>query len=133
MKSFAQPLTLLLGVLLFATMFANAQKSTLSFASLYAKASVPAMKMYLIEREIPGLGKMTPEELKAASRKSCDALRTMGSNIEWVQSYVTGDKMFCIYRAENEDLIREHGKRGGFPVNKITEVTTIISPQTAER
>jgi hypothetical protein len=90
------------------------------------------MKTYLIERDIPGAGKFTPEQLKAISQKSCAVLKEMGPEIEWVQSYVTGDKIFCVYKAENEELIREHAKKGGFPANKITEVVTGISPATAE-
>ena len=90
------------------------------------------MKTYLIERDIPGAGKLTPEQLKSISQKSCSVLKEMGPQIEWIQSYVTGDKIFCVYKAENEELIREHAKKGGFPANKITEVSTGISPATAE-
>jgi hypothetical protein len=89
------------------------------------------MKTYLIERDKPGAGKFTPEQLKAISQKSCAVLKEMGPEIKWIQSYVTGDKIFCVYKAENEELIREH-KKGGFPANKITEVVTGISPATAE-
>ena len=90
------------------------------------------MKTYLIERDIPGAGKLTPEQLKSISQKSCGVLKEMGPQIEWIQSYVTGDKIFCVYKAQNEELIREHAKKGGFPANKITEVSTEISPATAE-
>lgn len=89
------------------------------------------MKTYLIEREIPGAGDFTPEQLKAISQKSCSVLDEMGPTIEWQHSYVTGDKIFCIYKAENEDLIREHAKKGGFPANNIIEVGSVISPATA--
>jgi hypothetical protein len=89
------------------------------------------MKMYVIEREIAGLGQFTPEQLKSASQTSCNVLKEMGSKIEWLQSYVTGNKMYCIYRAENEELIKEHAKKGGFPANSIVEVSGIISPATA--
>ncbi len=89
------------------------------------------MKTYLIEREIPGAGKFTPEELKGISQKSCGVLQKMGPQIEWIQSYVTGDKIYCIYKAENEELIKEHANKGGFPANKIVEVPSIISPATA--
>jgi len=89
------------------------------------------MKMYVIEREIAGLGQFTPEQLKSASQTSCGVLKEMGSKIEWIQSYVTGNKMYCIYRAENEELIKEHAKKGGFPANSIVEVSSIISPATA--
>lgn len=89
------------------------------------------MKTYLIEREIPDAGKLTPEQLKGISQASCTVLKEMGPKIEWVHSYVTGNKIFCIYKAENEDLIREHAKKGGFPANSITQVATVISPATA--
>ncbi|MFT3682872.1 MAG: DUF4242 domain-containing protein [Ferruginibacter sp.] len=90
------------------------------------------MKTYLIQRDIPNAGAFTADELKGISQKSCSVLAEMGTGIEWVQSYVTGDKIFCVYRAENEDLIREHGKKGGFPVTVITEIGSVISPATAK-
>ena len=90
------------------------------------------MKTYLIERDIPNAGKLTPEQLKSISQKSCSVLKEMGPDIQWIQSYVTGDKIFCVYKAENEDLIREHAKKGGFPANVITEISTTISPATAK-
>ena len=89
------------------------------------------MKTYLIEREIPNAGNLTPAQLKDIAVKSCEALQNLGPQIEWIHSYVTGDKIFCVYKAENEDLIRQHGKLGGFPVNVITESVAIISPATA--
>jgi hypothetical protein len=90
------------------------------------------MPKYVIEREIPGAGKMTPEELRAISQKSCNVLRNLGPEIEWHHSYVTGDKIYCVYSAPSEELIREHAKQGGFPANTISEVKTRISPSTAE-
>jgi hypothetical protein len=89
------------------------------------------MKTYLIERDIPNAGKLTSEQLKAISQKSCNVLQHMGPQIQWIHSYVTGDKIFCVYKAENEGLIREHAKEGGFPANVITEIATTISPATA--
>lgn len=89
------------------------------------------MKTYLIEREIAGAGDLTAEQLRAISQTSCAVLSELGPQIEWIHSYVTGDKIYCIYRAENEDLIREHARRGGFPANKILESRSIISPATA--
>ena len=89
------------------------------------------MKMYVIEREIPDLGKFTHEQLKNASQTSCGVLKSIGPKIEWVQSYVTGNKMYCIYRAESVELIKEHAQKGGFPANSIVEVSEIISPATA--
>jgi hypothetical protein len=89
------------------------------------------MKTYLIEREIPGAGKLTAEQLKGISQTSCSVLAGMGPKIEWIHSYVTADKIFCIYKAENEELIREHARKGGFPANLILEVPAIISTATA--
>ena len=90
------------------------------------------MKTYLIERDIPNAGKLTAEQLKAISQKSCSVLQNMGPQIQWIQSYVTGDKIYCVYIAPNEEMIREHATRGGFPANRISEVKTIIDPTTAE-
>ena len=90
------------------------------------------MPKYVIEREIPGAGKLSPEQLKGISQTSCDVLSSMGPQIQWVQSYVTGDKVYCVYIAPNEDLVREHASRGGFPANRISEVVTVIDPVTAE-
>ncbi len=88
--------------------------------------------MYVIEREMPGLGRMSPEELKAAAQKSCSVLHDLGPKITWLHSYVTGDKMYCVYLAPNEELVREHAKEGGFPANAVNEVKTIIDPKTAD-
>jgi Protein of unknown function (DUF4242) len=90
------------------------------------------MPKYVIEREIPGAGSMTPEQLQAASRKSNSVLQNLGPQIQWQQSYVTGDKLYCIYVAPNEEMIREHAKQGGFPANSISEIKAIIDPTTAE-
>ena len=90
------------------------------------------MPKYVIEREIPGAGDLGAEQLQAISQKSCDILRVMGPEIQWVHSYVTGNKIYCIYIAPNEAIIREHAARGGFPANRISEVKTVIDPTTAE-
>ena len=90
------------------------------------------MPKYVIEREIPGAGKLTPEQLKSISQTSCGVLRNMSPEINWVHSYVTDDKIYCIYQAPSEALIREHAKQGGFPANVITQVSAIIDPATAE-
>jgi hypothetical protein len=90
------------------------------------------MKSYIIEREIPDAGKFTAEQLKAISQTSCSVLKEMGPKIEWVHSYVAGNKIYCIYKAESIELIKEHAKKGGFPANKITEIANVISPATAE-
>ena len=90
------------------------------------------MPKYVIEREIPGAGKLSPQELQAISQKSCGVLSNLGPQINWVHSYVTGDKIYCIYIAPNEQMVREHAKQGGFPANKVSEITTVIDPTTAE-
>lgn len=90
------------------------------------------MPKYLIEREIPDAGALTPEELQGISAKSCGVLREMGPQIQWVESYVTDNKIYCVYIAPNEDLVREHAKQGGFPANKVSEIRRMIDPTTAE-
>ena len=89
------------------------------------------MHKYVIEREIPGAGKLTAADLQGISRKSCGVLKEMGPQIQWVESYVTDDKVYCVYIAASEDLVREHAKRGGFPANRISLVRTTIDPTTA--
>jgi len=90
------------------------------------------MPKYVIEREIPGVGELTPDQLQAISQKSCAVLSSLGPQIQWVESYVVNDKIYCVYIAPNEDLIREHARQGGFPANRISEVRAIINPTTAE-
>ncbi len=100
-----------------------------------AQQSVPQnqkeMKTYVIERNIPGAGQFTAEKLKDISKTSCSVLKDMGPGIQWLQSYVTDNKIFCVYKAENETLLREHAQKGGFPVTAIYEVSSVISPATA--
>jgi len=91
------------------------------------------MPKYVIERDIPGAGNLSPEDLQGISQKSCSVLRNMGPQIQWVQSYVTGDKVYCVYIAPDEASIRQHAEQGGFPANRISEVKTTIDPTTAER
>ncbi len=90
------------------------------------------MPKYIIEREIPGAGNLSSDQLKAISQKSREVLCQLGTDIQWIHSYVAGNKIYCIYLAPNEELIREHAKRGGFPANSITEIANIIEPMTAE-
>jgi Protein of unknown function (DUF4242) len=90
------------------------------------------MPKYVIEREIPGAGSFSPEQLKAISQTSCGVLQNMGPQIQWVQSYVTGDTIYCVYIAPNEEMVREHARQGGFPANRVSEVKTMIDPTTAE-
>jgi uncharacterized protein DUF4242 len=90
------------------------------------------MPRYVIERNIPGAGKLAAAELKAVSQKSCSVLQNLGPQIQWIHSYVTPDKIYCVYDSPNEEMIREHARQGGFPANSICEVKTMIGPQTAE-
>ena len=90
------------------------------------------MPKFLIEREIPGIGKLSIEQLQAISQKSCAILRDMGSATQWIESFVTADKLYCVYIAPHEAAIREHAERGGFPANRISQITRMIDPTTAE-
>lgn len=90
------------------------------------------MPKYVIEREIPGAGALTADQLKAISQTSCGVLSNMGPQIQWVNSFVTGDKIYCIYIAPNEEMVREHARQGGFPANAVNQVFTVIDPTTAE-
>lgn len=90
------------------------------------------MPKYVIEREIPGAGKWSDQELKAISQKSNGVLTKMGPQIQWLQSYVTGDKVYCVYIAPNEKTVREHAQQAGFPANRVSEVASVIDPTTAE-
>jgi hypothetical protein len=90
------------------------------------------MPKYVIEREIPNAGKLSPQELRAISQKSCGVLSKMGPQIQWLQSYVTDNKIYCVYIAPNEEMVREHAKQGGFPANRVSAVKTVIDPTTSE-
>jgi hypothetical protein len=90
------------------------------------------MPKYIVEREIADAGKLSPAELTSISQKSCNVLKTLGPQIQWVESFVTNDKIYCVYIAPNETLIREHARQGGFPANRISEVRTIIDPTMAD-
>lgn len=90
------------------------------------------MPQYLIERNIPDAGKLTSAELKAISQKSCSVLNQLGPQIQWVHSYVTGDQIFCVYRAPSEEMVREHARQGGFPADRVSEIKATIDPTTAE-
>ena len=90
------------------------------------------MPKFVIEREIPAAGKLSTQELQAISQKSCNVLNRMGSQIQWVQSYVTDDKVYCVYIAPNEEMVREHARQGEFPANRVSVVKTVIDPTTAE-
>lgn len=99
---------------------------------LQPESLLPGKNMYVIERDMPGLGKMTPAELKAAAQKSCDVLKRLGPDITWLHSYVTADKLYCVYIASDDAIVREHAKESGFAATAVNRVSTIIDPQTAE-
>jgi hypothetical protein len=90
------------------------------------------MPKYVIEREIPGAGSLSPQDLQGISQKSCTVLQNLGPQIQWVESYVTADKIYCVYIAPSEDMIRAHAQQGGFPANRISEIKSVIDPTTAE-
>jgi hypothetical protein len=96
------------------------------------KKEIEKMPKFVIEREIPGAGKLTPEQLQGISQTSCGVLREMGPEINWVHSYVADDRIYCVYLAPNEDAVREHASKGGFPANRISRVRTMIDPTTSE-
>ena len=89
------------------------------------------MPKYVIERELPGAGSLSAEQLQGISRKSCGVLNELGPQVQWLESFVTDDKIYCVYIAPSEEMVREHAKRGGFPANRISQVRTIIDPTTA--
>ncbi len=90
------------------------------------------MPKYVIERDIPNAGKLSPQELKGISQKSCGVLSKLGSQIQWIESYVTDDKIYCVYIAPDEKMVQEHATQGGFPANRISQVRSMIDPTTAE-
>lgn len=120
-------------ILILALCLTNCTSNKTSSADIIrSEASASNQNMYVIEREIPGAGELTAEELKGISQTSCGVLDEMGSEIQWLHSYVTGDKIYCVYTAPNEEMVREHAKQGGFPANSVSKVTTVIDPTTAQ-
>lgn len=105
----------------------------LATAAAAVQAQAPAMQRFVIEREIPGAGKMTADQLRDGAAKSNAVLRELGPDIQWVHSYVAGDRMYCIYQAPSEALIREHAAKSGFPANRITPIASVVDPTTASR
>jgi Protein of unknown function (DUF4242) len=91
------------------------------------------MPRFVIERDIPGAGKLSPQELQGISQKSCGVLSAMGPKIQWLQSYVTDDRIYCVYLAPDEETVREHARQGGFPANRVSRVRAVIDPTTAEQ
>ena len=118
-------------ILLLVSSAAFAQTARETETKQQAAMKTKTMNTYVIERQIPGAGKLNAAELQGISQTSCSVLKDLGPSIEWVHSYVTGDKIFCIYRAENEEILRTHAEKGGFPINSINKLSTMISPATA--
>jgi hypothetical protein len=130
MRKITKHLSLLLVSTIFTGMACMAQTNSLD-ANTKNNESAITMNTYVIERDIPGAGQFTPEKLKTIAKTSCSVLKEMGPGIQWIQSYVSGDKIFCIYKAENIEMLKEHAQKGGFPINNVYEVSTVISPATA--
>lgn len=116
---------------LFASTASFAQTASATSSTKNSKVS-KNMKTYVIEREIPGAGQLNGADLKSISQKSCGVIKDLGPGIEWVHSYVTDNKIYCIYRAENIEILKEHAAKGGFPINSVSPVSNVISPATAE-
>jgi Protein of unknown function (DUF4242) len=121
---------LLLAPVLFLAL--GAARTSFAADAVTPEALPDGQHMYVIERVIPGAGSFSPEKLKSIAQTSCGVLSKMGPKIQWLHSYVTGDKIYCIYIAPDEATVREHAKEGGFPANSVSQVTTIISPETAK-
>ena len=120
---------LLMFVMLTSAAFAQTAKSTKTKNE--NNMETKTMNTYVIEREIPDAGKLKAEDLQGISKTSCSVLKELGPDIQWLHSYVTDNKIFCVYKAENEEILREHAKKGGFPINSVHKLSTVISPETA--
>ncbi len=126
---FSSVFILLISTFIIMTTGCNTNERT-SAESIRAEATATNQNMYVIEREIPGASKLTTEDLKGISQASNGVLDEMGKDIKWMHSYVAGDKIYCVYAAPNEEMVREHAKKGGFPANSVTKVSTVIDPST---
>jgi len=131
MKKMTKHCSALIVSMLFTGFIGMAQKTVAPDKTKIKNETQTEMKTYVIEREIPNAGKLTADELKNISQTSCTVLKEMGPEIQWLHSYVTGNKIYCIYKAKNKEMILEHAKKGGFPANNISEVASVISPETA--
>ena len=127
----AKTIYVLLTILLTVSTAAFAQTASTTKNKKEKGMSTKTMNTYVIEREIPDAGKLNAEELQGISKTSCTVLKELGPDIQWVQSYVTDNKIYCVYRAENEEILRTHAAKGGFPINKVSKLSTMISPATA--
>ena len=124
--------TILLALIMLASIAAFSQTTPVSKTENKKNMETKTMKTYVIEREISGAGDLDAAQLKAISQTSCSVLKDLGPEIEWVQSYVTDNKIFCIYRATNENILKTHAVKGGFPINAVHPLSTVISPETAK-
>ena len=127
----AKTMNMLLVILMLVSTAAFAQNTAKTQNKKAKSMNKKTMNTYVIERQIPGAMNLKAEELQGISQKSCSVLKELGPDIEWVQSYVAGDKIYCIYRAENEEILRTHAEKGGFPINTVSKLSTVISPATA--
>jgi Protein of unknown function (DUF4242) len=130
MRKITKHISLLILSTIFTGMACLAQTTAVTTNTKNNETTI-TMHTYVIEREIPGAGQFTPEKLKTIAKTSCSVLKDMGPGIQWIQSYVSADKIFCIYKAENIELLKEHAQKGGFPINNVYEVSSVISPATA--
>ena len=133
MKTFQATLSILFFIMFGSiTVFAQGQDVIYTKMAKERLSKKSELKTYLIEREIPDAGMLSAEDLRGISQKSCSVIDEIGPQIQWIHSYVTDDKVYCIYKAENKEVIREHARKGGFPANYITEIGTLIDPATAK-
>jgi hypothetical protein len=130
MRKITKHISLLIVSTVFTGMACIAQTSSKDANTKNNETNI-TMHTYVIERDIPGAGQFTPEKLKTIAKTSCSVLKDMGPGIQWMQSYVSENKIFCIYKAENIEMLKEHAQKGGFPINNVYEVSTVISPATA--
>lgn len=121
--------TLMMLILLSLAVFAQSKKATKPKTD--NRMETKTMNTYVIEREIPDAGKLKAEDLQGISKTSCSVLKDLGPDIQWLHSYVTDNKIFCVYKAENEEILKEHARKGGFPINAVHKLSTVISPETA--
>lgn len=128
MKRFMKISSLAIAILAFSTQLSMGQQTQTKSLNNQTKI----MKTYVIERELPGAGALTSQDLKGIAQKSNAVIRKIGPSIEWQHSYVTGNKLYCIYKAESEEVIRDHAKQGGFPCNSVHEVATVFGPKNGE-
>jgi hypothetical protein len=131
MRKITKHISLLIVSTIFTGMACLAQTTSVAANPNNNNETTITMHTYVIERDIPGAGQFTPEKLKTIAKTSCSVLKDMGPGIQWIQSYVSENKIFCIYKAENIEMLKEHAQKGGFPINNVYEVSSVIGPATA--